>query len=181
MAEVVQPPFNVRKSAAVEWVTVNEKWETWRLSDGSKLKGKLTVLEFRRSEERQANGEPYYSWVSRNDYSLLECPANLKGDPTEPMPSVEVMNDPSNHEEAVDFESTAQQENWNVYNLADSTVVRIRLMVQRITRTRFKDRFGEPHYWINSQSVQRISVAKNLIVKPKPKVSGDLGASRPYG
>jgi hypothetical protein len=181
MGEAVQPPFDLRKAVAVDWVTVSEKWETLKLSDGSKLKGRLTVVGFRRSEERQANGEPYYSWASRNDYGLLECPANLKGDPSQTIPSPEQMGDPSNHEEAVDFESTAMQENWNVYNLADSTVVRIRLIPQRITRTKFKDQFGlEPFYWINSQTVQRISVAKNLIVKPQPKPQKPI-LDKPYG
>lgn len=172
-----QPPFDPKKTLPVDWNPISEQWETFKLSDGTKIKSKLNVIGFRRSLERNQSGEPYYSWASNNSFTVIEC--SLKGEPTNPLAKPEQLNNPDNHEETVDFESTSRQENWNVYNLVDGTIIRLRLMVQRIVRTKFRDGFGEPLYWINSQIVSRIKVAQNLIVKPTPKVETDV--SKPYG
>jgi hypothetical protein len=173
-------PHDPRKTIPVDWTTVNENSETFKLSDGVKLKARLIVTGFRRSEEHQPSGEPYYSWASTSLFTVVDCPASLRGVSTQPPPPPNQICDPSNSEEIVDFESTSKQENWNVYNLIDGTVIRLRLIVQRATRTRFRDTWGEPLYCVNSQTVQRLRVAQNLIIKPKPKAAMPE-SGKPYG
>lgn len=179
MAQSEPIQVDLRTAIRVDFTPINEKWETYKLSDGTKLKVKLIITGVFRTEIYDpTTGEPAYAFNWQTPIVIVECPPNLKGEPS-PQP-ITPEQAQKNVVEVVDFESTAKEENWNVYNLSDGSVLRAKLVITRIAKTSLYDVTGEPYYLVNGQQPipNRIRVAKNLINKNKSNVKTDK--SGPY-
>ncbi len=61
-------------------------------------------------------------------------------------------------------------EEWNVYELSDGSVLKIKLEITGVIKTSKFVNDGDPFYIINSQPVPRIKVPTNLLKKQIPKV-----------
>jgi hypothetical protein len=74
------PILNHAKHAAdVPIEEVSEKWNEYKLADGSVIRGRLTVLGAARIPDEYDNeGNPIYIFRSGNVFSVIEAPDNLK-------------------------------------------------------------------------------------------------------
>lgn len=65
----------------------------------------------------------------------------------------------------VDFETI--REGWNLYKLADGTILRVKLVLTQVKRTKKYRPDGDPIYQIWSHNVIHAKVPKKLKAKPK--------------
>ena len=71
--------------------------------------------------------------------------------------------------EADDIDFTEEEENWNVYKLADGTTLKVKLILRGVKRLKKWNPDGNPLYVISSTNVVRLAdVPKELKAKPKP-------------
>lgn len=156
-----QPQVDLTKATPIEFVVKDEPWTKYKLEDGTLLFGRLTMLKIYRSNDYDPTGQPIYGWNSQNMFSTI-CPMNLKGTPTTPPPTN--LDPTTMNTTYVDFERVGL-EKWNVYELTDGSVLRVKQEITGVIRT---DKFGpdgEPLYIVNNQMIQRMKVAPALIKK----------------
>lgn len=68
--------------------------------------------------------------------------------------------------EEVDF--AEEEEHWNVYQLADGTTLKVKLILQGVKRTKRFNPDGVPLYLINSQNIVRtLNVPESLKAKSR--------------
>lgn len=65
--------------------------------------------------------------------------------------------------EAEDIDFKPIKEDWNVYELEDGRILKIKVVVARVLRTEEKDTFtGEPIYIVRSQNVLTVVPPKKI-------------------
>jgi len=76
-------------------------------------------------------------------------------------------------QDSEDIDFTEEKEQWNEYKLADSTTLKVKLVLRGVKRLRRYEPDGTPIYVINSINVVRaVDVPPELKEKPKkPEVS----------
>jgi hypothetical protein len=74
---------------------------------------------------------------------------------------------------AQDVDFTEENEYWNEYNLADGTILKVKLVLRGVKRLKRYEPDGTPIYVINSINVVRaVDVPNELKAKPKkPEVT----------
>jgi hypothetical protein len=163
----VQLPFNWKDAEILNFKVVNEDWQLYELSDKSQLRIKLVLTQVwkGRTQVNLMTGEPLYMWNTINAVSLLSFPEELRGQPTTTPITPEMLG--QNIEKPVDYELSGKQDEWNVYNLSDGSVLRLRLNLTSITRTKVRGAAGEPIYSIGTGLPNyRMKVPDELIKKP---------------
>jgi hypothetical protein len=175
----VQIPFNWRDAEIVDFRVMNEDWQTYELSDESRLKVKLVLTQVwrARTQVNPITGEPLYMWNTLNALSLLSFPETLRGQSTTMQITPEIVA--QNIDRPVDFEIVGKEDEWNVYNLMDTSVLRLRLNITGISRTKLRGQAGEPVYSVATGTPNyRIKIAESLIRKPPSQPSSK---SQVYG
>ncbi len=145
----------------------NEPWVKYRLEDKTKLLARLIVGKIYKTAQYDALGQPIYGWASQNILTIM-APKELRGPPTDPPPVSSDLKD--YNATSIDFERIGAEQ-WNVYELEDQSLLRLKLEITSVNRT---DKFtldGEPFYIILSSVVTRIKVAPSLIKKMPTKIA----------
>ena len=178
----MQVEFNWKDSELVDFTVKNEDWQTYTLSDGSKLRVKLVLTQVWRSRNQvnPMTGEPLYMWNSQNLVALTSFPEQFRSQPT----SIQITQDiiAQSIEQTVDFDIVGKQDEWSVYNLTDGSVLRLRMNVTGISRTKIRGQAGEPLYSVLSGPPNyRLKVAEKLIRKTKPTSMIPKSKSATYG
>lgn len=164
-----QITIDERKGEVVDFQVLKEDWSTYKLSDGTKMKAKIMVTKVVRTDQYDpVTSEPIYVFSSTNHFTTI-CPKELKGEPTTNQLTPEIIQ--QSITEALDFESADREEKWNLYNLSDGSVLRVKLELTKISKTSLFEATGDPIYFVNSQNVNRIKVSLHLIKKRSIKVT----------
>lgn len=80
-------PFSdsdLAEAADVDWKEENERWNTYKLSDGTTLKIKLVLKGVKRLLKHLSDGTPIYMIISDNIVRAVDVPRELKAKPKEP-------------------------------------------------------------------------------------------------
>jgi len=128
------------------------------------------VTKVYRTGDYDPSGQPIYGWSSQTILTTF-VGKEKKGTPSQPPPT---SSNPSDYSGGpVDFDR-AGPEQWNIYELEDGTLLRMKLEITNIMKT---DKFaadGDPFYIISSQVVPRVKVPQKLIRKPEAKASSGI-------
>jgi len=181
MAMEISIQFDFKGADPVDFNVVQESWHTYKLSDGSKIKLRLSLISVWRSrtQHNPITGEPLYWWNAPLLTSLISFPESFRGEPTKVMPQTP---DAMAREvkEVVDFELIGKHDEWDVYNLSDGTVLRLRPSITSIARTGLHAPTGEPIYSTSSGPANaRLKIPSNLIKKPAAAAKGVQGDQKP--
>ncbi len=75
------PPDALADSVDLDFTEVEEHWNVYQLSDGTKLKVKLIVRGVKRLKQFEPDGTPVYLINSMNVVRALDIPADVKAKP----------------------------------------------------------------------------------------------------
>ena len=155
------------KAEGIEFLAKSEPWVKYKLEDKTVLFARLLITKVYRTDQYDPNGQPVYAWSSQNFFTTV-APKENKGTPSDPPPSS--LNPSDYSVTPVDFERVGSEQ-WNIYELKDKTVLRIKLEVTGVVRT---DKFavdGDPFYIVSSGALTRMKVPSELLKKQVPKAS----------
>lgn len=139
----------------VEFDVVKEVWNTYKLSDETTLRTKLTLIKIARGTD--ASGNIGYTFNSQNHVAAF-TPAKKKGKPsTRPYSPKELQ---SSVVDDLDFKMV--KEDWNTYKLKDGTRIEIKLILTRVAKTDKFDPAGSPIYLTQTQTVIKPKISKKL-------------------
>ena len=77
-------PEDIAEGEDVDFEEVEERWNVYRLSDGTTLKVKLVLTGVRRLKKYNPDGTPIYVIQSQNIVRAVGIPQNLRIKPKEP-------------------------------------------------------------------------------------------------
>ena len=169
---VLQAQPHALKGQALEFHVTSEPWVKYRLEDGTLLFARLIITKIIRTEEYDQSGQPIYAWSSQHMFTTI-CSLELKGQPSTIPISPTDLN--SLKTTPMDLERIGPEE-WNVYEISDGSVLRIKLEVTGVAKT---DKFvsdGDPFYIVNCQPIPRIKVPTGLLNRQVTKVDTERRA-----
>ncbi len=160
----MQPQFDLSKSDTMEFKVKNEPWAKYKLEDGTLLFARLVVAKIYKTDQYDPAGQPVYAWSSQNLISTVST-KQMKGTPSAtPLTSV----DPREYEATpVDFQKVGDEE-WNVYQVVDGTVISIKIEVSSVMKTEKFQPDGEPFYIVNTGVIPKVKVPPNRLKKQTP-------------
>lgn len=133
----------------VDFETVGEPWNLYKLENGSLIKFKLVLVKVIPNKNDPKN----YS-VNTANVVGVESPRELRGAPTLPL-----AKGTYDDFEKKDLNFKVIKESWNEYKLKDSNTLKIKPAITAINKTKSFDSHGEPIYVVHSQ----------VLVKPPAK------------
>lgn len=74
-------PQDIMEGEDVDFQEERERWNVYKLSDGTTLKVRIIVTGVKRLKKFRPDGEPLYIIQSQNVVRALNVPANLKMKP----------------------------------------------------------------------------------------------------
>jgi len=147
------------KLTPLEFETIDEHWNVFLLSDGTKLKEKHVLLSIARTDAFDALGRPLYQPFLFTLFVPL-APEELRGEPSNVVPSPRALVDAGT--EAVRVEKVEYEEP-NIYRLEDGTVASFRITIISIKRSlKYYDHLGMPVYIIESTVAPSFEIPKSL-------------------
>lgn len=148
---------NAIKEAGFEpFKTTSENWGDYALNDGSCLRMRMNVIKIARQIDDTGNiafninGSPAIGVIS---------PKNLRGTPSSRPPTPQELTATIVEE---DVELSVVEEKWSTYQLQDGTVISIKLIPIKVSRTGIFDPNGEPIYNVNHQLLMKASIPEEL-------------------
>ena len=129
---------------SLDFEVEKETWGKYNLSDGSILKTRFLLTSIRRKKE--LNNKMGYETGVQNFQNVL-CDSHLIGEPDTAKYSNEMLNQ---NMEADDVRFDVLESPSNIYILEDGTKIKIFPQVLKISRSKLKNKFGEPIYMINN-------------------------------
>jgi hypothetical protein len=141
----------------IDFDVVKEDWNIYKFADGGILKVRLILGKIFKTGRYNPAGEPIYSFGIQT-LAAITTPAEMKGSPTTPPPSIEELEKSATEE--VDF--TSIKEEWNQYRINDGSTVQIKLSVTKVLKTNKFDQLGYPYYLNKSETLTRINVPPEL-------------------
>jgi len=147
------------KLAPLEFEVIDEHWNVYLLSDGTKLKEKHVLLSIARTDTYDALGRPIYQPFL---FTLLVplAPEELRGEPSNVVPSPRALVDAGT--EAVRVEKVEYDEP-NIYRLEDGTTASFRITITSIKRSlKYYDHLGMPVYIVESTVAPSFGIPKSL-------------------
>ncbi|GBC72918.1 hypothetical protein HRbin04_00313 [archaeon HR04] len=146
----------------IDFEVLNEPWNVYELSDGSRLRTRLVLLNVLNTGQYDDLGKPIYQTANTTLF-VVRAPKELKGPPTIPLPDPSELLD-----YAIDVSiSRHVVDAWNIYSLENGAKLKMKLIITSIKRSSKYDPFGEPIYVISSQPVIDLDVPKTLLRKIK--------------
>ena len=133
----------------VDFKTIGEPWNFYKLENGSLIKFKLILVKVMPIKNDPKN----YSLNTANVVGV-QSPRELRGAPTPPPP-----NGSYGDSEKKDLDYEVIKESWNEYKLKDGNTLKIKPAITAIDKTKNFDSNGEPIYVVHSQ----------VLVKPPAK------------
>jgi hypothetical protein len=130
-------------------------WNRYELEDGTILKACHIPVKMLRTIQRDIQGFPIYLVLGRNIVTV-HVPPTLHG-----VPSTEAVFDPT-RELMGQVEIVTDREVWNIFKLVDGTILKTRLIVNKVLKSKSFNQFGEPVYTISSNVSQTTNVPDQL-------------------
>ena len=160
----MQAQFDPTRSDAIEFTVRNEPWVKYELEDGSLLFTRLVVTKIYKTNQYDAAGQPVYGWSTQSLFSTV-CKKEIKGTPS----SVPITTIDSREYDAtpVDFQKVGDEE-WNVYQVADGTVISLKIEVSSVMKTEKFLPDGDPFYIVNSGVLPKVKVPPILLKRQRP-------------
>jgi len=147
------------KLTPLDFEVIDEHWNVYLLSDGTKLKEKHVLLSIARTDTYDALGRPIYQ-PSLFTFFVPLAPEELRGEPSNVVPSPRALVETGT--EAVHI-GKVEYEEPNIYRLEDGTVASFRITITSIKRSlKFFDQFGMPVYIIESTVAPSFEIPKSL-------------------
>jgi len=147
------------KLVPLEFEVIDEHWNVFLLSDGTKLKEKHVLLSIARKDMYDAFGRPLYQPFLFTFFVPL-APEELRGEPSNVASSPRALVEAGT--EAVRVEKVLYEEP-NIYKLEDGIVASFRITITSIKRSlKFYDPFGMPVYIIESTVAPSFEIPKSL-------------------
>jgi hypothetical protein len=156
--------YDLLKSKVVEFSVKNEPWVKYKLEDRTIFFVKFVLIKVFRTSEYDASGQPIYAWNSQNVLTTISTEES-RAAPSNPLPIS--TNAADYHVTPVDFERVGPEQ-WNVYELSDGALLRIKPEVVSVVRTDKYTADGEPFYILSTNPINRIRVPANLLRKQAP-------------
>jgi len=148
----------------VEFEIVKEGWNEYKLSDGARLRTKLTLGKVITSPGVPPEKALEYNFNTQM-MVVAYCPQDMKGTPSgRVLTPQDIQNSVV---EDLDFEQI--KTTVNEYLLQNGVRIKLRLMLTRVGKTNHFNVDGTPLYAVNNQVVPEIKVPSNL---QKAKSSG---------
>jgi hypothetical protein len=122
---------------------LKENWNKYKTEDGSILKIKNPTIKVFKTAERDSRGNPIYR-IAGISMVVSIVPDSLKSNPSQDETVY-----PSDVLDELKF--TVISEDWSEYKLSDGIIFRVKTVVNKISRTKKFNEYGEPIYWINWQ------------------------------
>lgn len=144
----------------LQFDALSEPWVTYNLSDQSKLRLKTVVVNIIKTGQYDEFGKPVYGVMS-NTIQVVRAPKELRGNPTNPMPTPQQINDSI----IEDVNSSVENDEWNTYRCEDGTTINLKVIIVSIKRTSKVDPLGEPIYMVSTQNMIKDEVPKILYKK----------------
>jgi len=147
------------KLTPLEFEVIDEHWNVYLLSDGTKLREKHVLLSIARTDMYDALGRPVYQPFLFTFFVPL-APEELRGEPSSVAPSPRALVEAGT--EAVRIEKVLYEEP-NIYRLEDGTVASFKIAITSIKRSlKFFDPFGMPVYIVESTVAPSFEIPKSL-------------------
>jgi len=147
------------KLTPLEFETIDEHWNVFLLSDGTKLKEKHILLSIARTDAFDVLGRPVYQ-PSLFTFFVPLAPEELRDEPSNVVPSSRALVEAGT--EAVRVEKVLYEEP-NIYRLEDGTVASFRITITSIKRSlKFYDHLGMPVYIVESTVAPSFEIPKSL-------------------
>jgi len=149
----------IAKLMPLEFEVIDEHWNVYLLSDGTKLREKHVLLSIARTDAFDALGRPVYQPFLFTFFVPL-APEELRGEPSNVAPSPRALADAGT--EAVRVEKVEYEEP-NIYRLEDGTIASFRIVITSVKRSlKYYDQFGVPVYIIESTVAPSFEIPKSL-------------------
>jgi len=146
------------KLVPLEFEVIDEHWNVYLLSDGTKLKEKHVLLSIARTDVFDAFGRPVYQ-PSLFTFFVPLAPEELRGEPSNVVPSPRALVEAGM--EAVRVEKVEYEEP-NIYKLEDGTIASFRVTITSIKRSlKYYDQLGMPVYIIESTVAPSFEIPKS--------------------
>lgn len=133
----------------VDFDTVGEPWNLYKLEDGSLIKFKLVLVKL-----MPIKNDPKNYLLNTANVVGVQSQRELRGAPTPPPPKGTY-----DDFEKKDLDCEVIEESWNEYKLKDGNTLKIKPAITAIDKTKSFDSYGEPIYVVHSQ----------VLVKPPAK------------
>jgi len=140
----------------MEFEILSEPWNKYKLSDKSILYVRTIAINIIKTGYDEF-GKPSYSVTTTTIYHA-RAPKELRGNPTMPPPTLEILMDSIVEE----VNLIPEREDWNHYKLEDGTTIKLKTVLPKVQRTTKYDQLGEPLYIIYSQDIVIDDVPKSL-------------------
>jgi len=147
------------KLTPLDFEAIDEHWNVYLLSDGTKLKAKHVLLSIARTDAFDALGRPVYQPFF---YTLLVAlaPEELRGEPAQVVYSLRTIANAET--EPVRVEKVVYDEP-NIYKLEDGTVASFKLAITSIKRSlKYYDHLGMPFYILETSIEPSFEIPKSL-------------------
>ena len=138
------------KEKTIDFEVIDEPWNKYELNDQSTLKTRYILKTVLRS---LVNGKNNY----RGDgipITIIIVPSKLKGEPDKKNYSPKELQE---NIDKGDMKFRIVHEEWNEYLLDDGTTIRMKSTLTNISRTKKRDRNGDPIY----------NVQNNILIQVK--------------
>lgn len=153
------------KPKHIEFDTIKERWNRYKLEDATIIKIKFVPIKILREKIDDA-GNPVYLSNYMNVVGAIS-PPNLFGPPSSQKYSQEEIVDAIVKE---DMKFETLEENWNEYQLKDGSKLSVKAVVTKVDKTKLFDEKGEPIYNVSHQVLMKGSIPKELRMKLREMV-----------
>jgi len=144
----------------VDFEVIREAWPKYRVSDGTTIKMRETLLDDRMV---MVEGIPRYS-ITKDAQTSVMCDPDLRGEPASRAPTKELPQAIELHNmhcDAVSADSSS-------YVLDDGTKITISIGHVDVSRTRLHDRHGDRVYLIGRTPLVHATLAPQHAARPAP-------------
>ena len=144
-----------------------EDWDTFRLEDKTMIRGRImlasVLMEGKLEDEiakSQVGEKPIlrFTFLPKIEY-VVEPPQELRGDPDSRVYTQEQLRSSVVHED-MDFETI--KSSWNLYELENGMILKIRNSPVRISKTSKYDSGGMPIYLINGSADVKTELPEHI-------------------
>jgi len=147
------------KLTPLEFEVIDEHWNVYLLSDGTKLREKHVLLSIVRTDDFDALGRPIYQPFF---YTLLVvlAPEELRGEPSNVVYSMRTL---ANAETVPVRVEKVVFDEPNIYKLEDGTVASFKIAITSIKRSlKYYDHLGMPFYILETSIEPSFEIPKSL-------------------
>ena len=154
----------------LDFRTIREEWMNIQLEDGTVIRFKTVLVRvFETGEIDPITGEPKYA-VEGQNIVVARAPDELKGEPSDFIPPIQEIVKKKKPTEIKIKGITGDE--WNEYELETGKKIRTKPIITKVLRIDgYYDRYGNPLYIVQSQTVATSSPIKHYTRYPTEALS----------